>query len=67
MASMHAWHDVLETQEQFPVKAGIQNADETMDFNSWTSTFAGVTNLLFNDLLICVHLRLNAVFRLILK
>ena len=36
--------EVLETQEQFPAQAGIQNVDETIDFNSWTPVFAGVTN-----------------------
>jgi len=35
--------EVLETQEQFPVQAGIQNFEETIDFNSWTPAFAGVT------------------------
>jgi hypothetical protein len=33
-----------QTQEQFPVKAGIQNVDETIDIKSWTPACAGVTN-----------------------
>jgi hypothetical protein len=32
-----------QTQEQFPVQAGIQAVDETIDINSWTPAFAGVT------------------------
>jgi len=43
--------EVLETQEQFPVKAGIQNVDEAIDMKSWTPAFAGVTNTVFNNLL----------------
>jgi hypothetical protein len=27
-----------------PAKAGIQDVDETIDFNSWTPAFAGVTS-----------------------
>jgi hypothetical protein len=27
-----------------PAKAGIQNVDEVINFNSWTPTFAGVTS-----------------------
>jgi hypothetical protein len=27
-----------------PAKAGIQDVDETIDCDSWTPTFAGVTN-----------------------
>jgi hypothetical protein len=36
--------EVLETREQFPVQAGIQNVDETIDIKTWTPAFAGVTN-----------------------
>jgi hypothetical protein len=36
--------EVLETQKQFPVQAGIQNVDEMIDFKCWTPAFAGVTN-----------------------
>jgi len=32
-----------------PAKAGIQNVDETIDFNSWTPAFAGVTSLFSAD------------------
>jgi hypothetical protein len=32
--------EVLETQEQFPVKAGIQ----WLQSDSWMSAFAGMTN-----------------------
>jgi len=39
--------EVMETQEQFPVQAGIQNVDETIDLNSWTPAFAGVTSHVF--------------------
>jgi hypothetical protein len=41
--------EVLETQEQFPVQAGIQDVDETIDLNSWTLAFAGVTNPIFQQ------------------
>jgi hypothetical protein len=37
--------EVLETQEQFPVQAGTQTVDETIDCNFWTPAFAGVTKL----------------------
>jgi hypothetical protein len=33
-----------QTQEQFPVQAGIQDAEETIDLNSWIPACAGVTS-----------------------
>jgi len=42
--------EVPETQVQFPVQAGIQAVDETIDYNSWTPAFAGVTKPFFNSL-----------------
>ena len=42
--------EVPETQEQFPVQAGIQAVDETIDYNSWTPAFAGVTKPFFSSL-----------------
>jgi hypothetical protein len=33
--------EVLETQEQFPVQAGIQNVDETHGIKYWTPAFTG--------------------------
>jgi hypothetical protein len=32
-----------------PAKAGIQDVDETIDLNSWTPAFAGVTNPFFQQ------------------
>jgi phage terminase large subunit-like protein len=39
--------EVLETQEQFPVQAGIQDVDETIDFKPWTPASRRCDELFF--------------------
>jgi hypothetical protein len=35
--------EVLETQEQFPVQAGVQNLKQTVSSTFWIPAFAGMT------------------------
>jgi hypothetical protein len=35
--------EVLETQEQFPVKAGVQKLISVVSSTSWIPAFAGMT------------------------
>jgi len=37
--------EVLETQEQFPVKAGVQKLTSMLLSASWIPAFAGMTEL----------------------